>query len=610
MSNDSITARQQATLRETSDALAFLQAENARLMASGSSGLGHTPTPTSVSRAPMLPGLRLGNSGLIVWDSDSGSDSSGPAHDGFTPTDSRSVRPQIAYHANREFHAASPKVVSPETSDFKAYPRFQAPFPTFGTVPSSTETSKPIPPYQDAEIKSQKNQIPRQDIEPARPMYWMHKDMEKGPEIGDLNMEGEKSKNVELMKILLDKQKRIRILCSAKKTTPDGSSLGPTWKRDYKAKEGEYRVVTGEEEYSKPSQSIGHGKTTDVDAPASEDLSSKITSRVSFNTFTAPDPDLSWKNVAPPKPYNKISSPSYCFAHLGDSSYKPQLTVKPSGNTARTVTDRYSLPQTLPQSYTSIRHPAIQRSPIPPTVGNEPVRDHIGKEAYATFAAFERDILPDERADEKPVSLGYVNSLHERDGRVNDKTGDSMPNTSSVWGAFPEGLAKNPAEAIEPVMEPSRVFYKTVSGEYGSVVSSSRRTTLKDEQKPENVKKDNMKTPLKLEAMSADEEERSRQRVKSYLQRQADSLKRNMESTIAIRTTPSGLPTIERPTNHPKLKSENQHTLKSPEAYTKPFCDFLTENPTVFHAVSYFEEKLEKAGFKKVCFPPTAYVQC
>jgi hypothetical protein len=45
--------------------------------------------------------------------------------------------------------------------------------------------------------------------------------------------------------------------------------------------------------------------------------------------------------------------------------------------------------------------------------------------------------------------------------------------------------------------------------------------------------------------------------------------------------------------------------LKSPKEYTQPFCEFLTENPTVFHAVDYFEKKLEKAGFKKVyllCF--------
>jgi len=41
--------------------------------------------------------------------------------------------------------------------------------------------------------------------------------------------------------------------------------------------------------------------------------------------------------------------------------------------------------------------------------------------------------------------------------------------------------------------------------------------------------------------------------------------------------------------------------LKSAEEYTQPFCDFLTNNPTVFHAVAYFENRLEKAGFKKVC---------
>jgi len=38
-----------------------------------------------------------------------------------------------------------------------------------------------------------------------------------------------------------------------------------------------------------------------------------------------------------------------------------------------------------------------------------------------------------------------------------------------------------------------------------------------------------------------------------------------------------------------------------PAAYTKPFCEFLTDNPTIWHAVLYFEKQLEKAGFKKVC---------
>jgi aminopeptidase I len=40
--------------------------------------------------------------------------------------------------------------------------------------------------------------------------------------------------------------------------------------------------------------------------------------------------------------------------------------------------------------------------------------------------------------------------------------------------------------------------------------------------------------------------------------------------------------------------------LKTPEAYTQPFCDFMTQNPTVFHAVDYFENKLDNAGFQKV----------
>lgn len=40
-------------------------------------------------------------------------------------------------------------------------------------------------------------------------------------------------------------------------------------------------------------------------------------------------------------------------------------------------------------------------------------------------------------------------------------------------------------------------------------------------------------------------------------------------------------------------------TLK-PEAYTKPFCDFLTENPTVFHAVDYFKTKLAALGYAEL----------
>jgi hypothetical protein len=38
-----------------------------------------------------------------------------------------------------------------------------------------------------------------------------------------------------------------------------------------------------------------------------------------------------------------------------------------------------------------------------------------------------------------------------------------------------------------------------------------------------------------------------------------------------------------------------------PASYTDPFCAFLTKNPTVFHAVDYFEKQLREAGFEGVC---------
>ena len=34
--------------------------------------------------------------------------------------------------------------------------------------------------------------------------------------------------------------------------------------------------------------------------------------------------------------------------------------------------------------------------------------------------------------------------------------------------------------------------------------------------------------------------------------------------------------------------------------YCKPFCDFISNNPTIFHAVDYFSNQLKAAGFKKL----------
>ncbi|KAI2643166.1 aminopeptidase-like protein [Xylaria nigripes] len=39
-----------------------------------------------------------------------------------------------------------------------------------------------------------------------------------------------------------------------------------------------------------------------------------------------------------------------------------------------------------------------------------------------------------------------------------------------------------------------------------------------------------------------------------------------------------------------------------PEAFTEPFCAFLQENPTVFHAVDYFKKKMLSLGYKEL--PP------
>ncbi|OAA75725.1 Peptidase M18 [Akanthomyces lecanii RCEF 1005] len=43
-----------------------------------------------------------------------------------------------------------------------------------------------------------------------------------------------------------------------------------------------------------------------------------------------------------------------------------------------------------------------------------------------------------------------------------------------------------------------------------------------------------------------------------------------------------------------------QVAATKPEAFTKPFCDFLTENPTVFHTVDYCKTKLHSAGYQEL----------
>lgn len=43
--------------------------------------------------------------------------------------------------------------------------------------------------------------------------------------------------------------------------------------------------------------------------------------------------------------------------------------------------------------------------------------------------------------------------------------------------------------------------------------------------------------------------------------------------------------------------------VSEPESFTKPFIQFLIENPTIFHAVDYFKGKMNAVGFTEVSRP-------
>lgn len=49
--------------------------------------------------------------------------------------------------------------------------------------------------------------------------------------------------------------------------------------------------------------------------------------------------------------------------------------------------------------------------------------------------------------------------------------------------------------------------------------------------------------------------------------------------------------------NRCTVTTEGNATDISPESFTKPFCDFMTSNPTVYHAVDSFSSRLEEHGF-------------
>ena len=58
---------------------------------------------------------------------------------------------------------------------------------------------------------------------------------------------------------------------------------------------------------------------------------------------------------------------------------------------------------------------------------------------------------------------------------------------------------------------------------------------------------------------------------------------------------------VERETRRetPTPKTVKAADIK-PENYTTPFCEFLQENPTIFHTVDHFKGRLAKQGYKEV----------
>ncbi|KAF2790855.1 hypothetical protein K505DRAFT_281847 [Melanomma pulvis-pyrius CBS 109.77] len=60
------------------------------------------------------------------------------------------------------------------------------------------------------------------------------------------------------------------------------------------------------------------------------------------------------------------------------------------------------------------------------------------------------------------------------------------------------------------------------------------------------------------------------------------------------------IPTIPEIPAFAQRSEEPKRERDGPEKYTKPFTDFMTANPTVFHAVDAVAEDLEKNGYKKL----------
>lgn len=91
--------------------------------------------------------------------------------------------------------------------------------------------------------------------------------------------------------------------------------------------------------------------------------------------------------------------------------------------------------------------------------------------------------------------------------------------------------------------------------------------------------------------------------LKSGFVQQVEALRASIEEGDHLQKRLKEFPCLSR-TGHVDLQHESlrfpQATRKNVEGYTKMFCDFLTKNPTVFHAVDDIKQKLLKKGYTEL----------
>jgi aminopeptidase I len=89
------------------------------------------------------------------------------------------------------------------------------------------------------------------------------------------------------------------------------------------------------------------------------------------------------------------------------------------------------------------------------------------------------------------------------------------------------------------------------------------------------------------------------QHTPDFIRQRSSNLSLRMAALSNASGAASPSPSEARAETQEKPKAVAARDIR-PEDYTKPFCDFLQENPTVFHAVDYFKSKALKHGYTEV----------